>query len=207
MNLCILCIFLIATVSGKCAEYTRPCYSWDPKAQIADVFSDSKKVTKFRMQHIIYDSKCEVVLSQWIYDYTVSGCSIQNANYHRCNVTMISATGLVTKELVEANRLDCGKLEINTWYALRNIHCSQDGYDVFYYLRKTMNRIMERRLLLTDEYFMLDGIKHIASGSCPIRWAVIVNWLIGIFLVCVFLYILYSAWRMYLRIQYYTMQN
>ena len=35
----------------------------------------------------------------------------------------------------------------------------------------------------------------------------IVNWLIGIFLVCVFLYILYSAWRMYLRIQYYTMQN
>lgn len=69
---------------------------------------------------------------------------------HRCNVTMISATGLVTKELVEANRLDCGKLEINTWYALRNIHCLQDGYDEFYYLRKTMNRIMERRLLLTD---------------------------------------------------------
>ena len=33
------------------------------------------------------------------------------------------------------------------------------------------------------------------------------NWLIGIFLVCVFLYILYSAWRMYLRIQYYTTQN
>lgn len=69
---------------------------------------------------------------------------------HRCNVTMISAMGLVTKELVEANRLDCGKTEINTWYALRNIHCLQDGYDVFYYLRKTMNRIMERRLLLTD---------------------------------------------------------
>ena len=66
------------------------CESDALEAQIADVFSDSKKVTKFRMQHIIYDSKCEVVLSQWIYEcalsnglmrsYTVSGCSIQNAN-------------------------------------------------------------------------------------------------------------------------------
>lgn len=72
------------------SQYVDRCESDALEAQIADVFSDSKKVTKFRMQHIIYDSKCEVVLSQWIYEcallnglmrsYTVSGCSIQNAN-------------------------------------------------------------------------------------------------------------------------------
>ena len=58
--------------------------------------------------------------------------------------------GMVTKELVDAERLNCGSMEMNTWYNLRSINCKQDGYDVFNYLRKAMGMAMERRLLLGD---------------------------------------------------------
>ena len=60
------------------------------ESQIADVFSDSKQVKKFRMYHNTYDAECKVILTRWIFEYallkwpmrsyTVSECSIQNTN-------------------------------------------------------------------------------------------------------------------------------
>lgn len=43
--------------------------------------------------------------------------------------------------------------------------------------------------------------------DCPIRWNIVVNWIIGIALSVFFLYILYSAWVVHLRIQHYRLLN